>query len=180
MLPDLAQQLTLLEERKTDLLARIDALTEAERAAPILPGEWSPVQLVQHLVLVEENEDKEIEVAEARQAAGDPVPRRRGPSPFLMAGIAIMQAGIRVPVPETMVPREEGSLDALRERWAASRRALRARLEARDTETEREPLLLHPLAGALTPAEYLRFQDVHLMYHQRQYARMRRASQKAR
>jgi len=170
MLPDLARRFAQLEERKSVILSRVEAMTDAERAAPLGPGEWSPVQLVHHLVLAEEQGDREIAAA----TAGDL--RRRGrPSPFLLIGQVVMRLGIRVPVPETMVPQGDVPLDALKERWESSRRTLKERLEAIDPE--RDALSLHPIAGPLDAAEYLRFHDVHLLYHQRQFARMLGAAQ---
>lgn len=174
MLPDLARRFSLLEERKSDILARVDALSEEQRAAPVLPGEWSPVQLIHHLVLAEEQGGEQIAAA---SEAGER--HRRGrPSPFVLSAVAVMRLGIRVPVPDTMVPLGDVPLDALTERWAAARRALRARLEALDAQTQNDSISLHPLAGPIDAAEVLSLHEVHLLYHQRQFARQRRAARK--
>lgn len=180
MLPDLARRWEILEERRSDVLARVAALTPSQRDLRPGTNAWSPVELVHHLILAEEQMGAQVAAAAARAASGRPLRRRALPAPFLLTALAVLRLGIRVPVPDTMVPRDVVSLDVLTDRWEASRRALRERLDSLDAGTRRDPVSLHPLAGPLDAVELLRLIDVHLGYHQRQLAHLcgtvRRAS----
>lgn len=54
LLPELRALYNSMEERKTGMLARLEAIPPGERGKSRAKGEWSPRQVMEHLVVVEE------------------------------------------------------------------------------------------------------------------------------
>jgi hypothetical protein len=173
MIDDLKRRLGVIEARKNDVLARVGALAEAERTRRPSPGDWSPQEIVEHLVLYEELLAGWIAAA---GSAPEPKKRRGGlPALFVPVITRIMRWGVRIPTLPELLPRGEASLEELERRWAGVRAALTDRLGAIPPGAAGAPIALHPIAGPLDAVAVLRLADAHLVYHQRQIERRKKA-----
>ena len=172
MLPELRDGFESLQRRKADLIARVAALDPAERTAAPARGEWSPLQIVQHLLHVE-GLSAGPEVALPPDSAARPRP---GTGMLAKLLAASMRAAIRLPSPDAIaLPPDDGAdLDALDARWGARREDLRARLEA--VKDPDRMFARHPIAGPLSARQVLDLCDSHLVYHQKRFPKVGRSS----
>ena len=165
MLPELQTRFDTIETQKTEILRRVRALDDARLNAAPKPGEWSPREIVQHLVMAEESTVAQIAAAKTAQK-----PLKKWlmtPVPFV---IAILRAGIRVPAPASMMPVSSVTLEETIAVWDEQRTNLHAHL---DTVTDsRIPSALHPAFGPLDAVQLLDITDSHLTYHRKQLDRL--------
>lgn len=168
----LASRLDAMDARRDALLAGL-APRRPERLAFRAGGlGWNALDVVQHLVLVEEGV-----VGYARKkllAAPQPVPWNGRLK--LLALVALLRSPARVAAPAAQViPAETIPLDVLSARWRAAGTALRDVVLALPPERRRSLLFRHPIAGPLDPAGTLVFVDEHVRHHEAQLARIARA-----
>ena len=128
------------------------------------PGAWSPVQVVQHLVLVHEGAATIL----ARTAA--PVGESHRPSWWRPAMMQfVLRAGMRIKAPTARVlPVAAVPLGALAERWKAAQAWLRGELEGKGARWGNDGVFRHPLAGWLDASQTLDFLSDHIEHHRRQ------------
>jgi hypothetical protein len=159
----LLRRLDTIEKLRSGLLDELAELPPDALTATPIPGKWSILQIVEHLVLAE-------------QSAMSP-PTGKGPlrpatlKNHLRRGIVmfVLRYDIPVKVPtESMVPLGGRSLAELGSTWETQRMMLRALLLSMDAETRGKPLALHAIAGPLTAAQSLLMLEVHLRRHIRQ------------
>jgi hypothetical protein len=173
MLAELEAGFGRIEAKRAEVLGRVRALGEAERAAAPKPGEWSPLQLVSHLVLAEDLVAGQVAAAEA---AGGKPPQKKPLGRFLVRLLCgTMRAAIPVPAPPGMEPPPAPEpLDVLESRWEESRRALGGRLAALTAADLARPFALHPIVGPLDARQVLDMADAHLTYHLKRFPGARR------
>jgi uncharacterized damage-inducible protein DinB len=164
----LVSRLEAMDVRK-DALLRLLSDQPPDRLALRPPsGGWNALDVVQHLVLVEEG------------VLGYAGKKRQGPPqpvPFLDRGrlgllVAVLRSPLRfrAPAPQ-VVPAETLPLDGLRARWAEARRSLGAFVADLPDERLRALVFRHPIAGALDAAGTLTFLDEHVRHHEGQIRR---------
>jgi len=160
------------DAQKNEILARVGALSDTARNARPQPGEWSPHEIVAHLVVADELAASQITAAErAGGALGRPGIR----GALFVALIAPpMRAGRRLPAPDIVLPDVLAPLPfpVLAERWETARQAVRVRIAAVTPEGENEAVALHPYAGPLSARQFMVISNAHLTYHQKQIARL--------
>jgi uncharacterized damage-inducible protein DinB len=161
-----------LEGRRRELIAEVDRLTAEQLVFRPTPRSWSTLDVVEHLVKVEEGIASRIRPREPRSLAQT---ARVKASLGAMYLLAIAGRRIKVPV-EAILPLGGATLSDLVARWDDARDALGARLEALAPGDYARPMMRHPLLGLLTPAEGLAFLHWHMGHHRRQLGRIRRAS----
>jgi hypothetical protein len=156
-----------LERRRRELLAIVDALPAERLTFRPAPGRWSPLDIVEHLVKVEEaiaprvrpREPRGlVETAKVKAALG------------LLRVVFGLRARIKVPI-EAIMPLGGVTLRDLEGRWEAAGAVLRERLQGFGAGDWERPMMRHPLLGRLTPAEGLTFLRCHIDHHQRQMVR---------
>jgi uncharacterized damage-inducible protein DinB len=170
MLPGLARSLDRLERRRAALLASLASLTPEQLGHRPGPERWHTLDIVEHVVTVEER----ILGALAT---------RPGPLPFgarVQGGLRLtalrvyLRSGGRIQAPtRAILPQGGVSLDQLRERWDRTRAGYRTALESFDRTDLVRPMMKHPIIGKLTPLQTLNFLDSHLAHHARQIRRIR-------
>jgi uncharacterized damage-inducible protein DinB len=135
-------------------------------------GAWSVLDVVEHLVRVEEAILSRVrkraprtwrEAVRARLALG-----------LISAAFAVGRR-FRVPV-QTIVPLGGVTLMDLGGRWETVQAAMRRMLEDFGPADYNRPLMRHPILGLLTPVETLTFLVRHTAHHRRQIARIRRSA----
>jgi uncharacterized damage-inducible protein DinB len=162
--------LSRIESRRREVIAEADQLTAEQLTFRPTPNAWSALDVIEHLVKVEEGIASRVRPMEARglvEAAK--VKAALG----IMRVVFAVGGRIRVPV-QAVLPLGGVTLSDLVSRWEAAQVALRERLEGLDDRDWSRPMMRHPLIGRLTPSECLVFIHRHMGHHRRQIGRIRR------
>ena len=163
--------LTRVETRRRDIIAESDRRSAAQLTFRPAPGAWSTLDVIEHLVKVEEAIVSRIRPREPRSLR-----EAAKAKATLLAMRVVFGFRRRVKVPlQAVVPLGGATLHDLAERWEGAERALEARLEAFGPGDWSRPMMRHPVLGLLTPAEALTFLRCHMGHHRRQIARLERA-----
>lgn len=159
-----------LEEGREGVRTRVEGTAPERRVIRPTPTTWSMVDVVEHLVLVEDG----IRTALAK----DPTPDRprevrwgrwwRFPTMRL-----VLKTGIRISAPTpAILPAGERSYESLLVDWERSRALLRTWLEGFDRRILGDPRFRHPLVGWLTIPQGITFAADHLEHHLPQLDRL--------
>ena len=162
-----------MRDGKARTIERVARFSDAERGRPPVDGGWSALDVVEHLVLVEEGVTGAL--------AKEPSPERPrilgagGRVPFWVVRLILLTGirRIRVPV-DLVVPKGGVTWEALTGRWNDQR----ARLERWVTEAPEKilaaPRFKHPIGGWLDVRGALTFSADHLVNHLRQIGSIER------
>jgi hypothetical protein len=163
--------LDALDALRARLVARVTQLDAPDRARTAPGGGWTPVQVLQHLYLVEAGVLTQVEGATDARPRTPTIRHRVG----RLVVAFVLRFGIRVRMPTRRVsPEPPLSLDELDERWPPVSAALRAHLEAAGGASPGAPVMHHPVSGPLDAAATTRFLLGHMQHHERQLDRILR------
>ncbi|MBK8598348.1 MAG: DinB family protein [Holophagales bacterium] len=161
-----------LDDWKNALLATL-AGESAGRLAFRPDGKaWSALDVVHHLVLVEESITGYAR--KKLQAPPQPVSLLDRAKRTLLVGLMRLPVRVRAPLPQ-VVPGETLPLDVLSSRWTRARGDLRELVLSLPEERREALVFRHPVSGPLDPAGTLDFIDAHARHHEAQLRRIRRA-----
>jgi uncharacterized damage-inducible protein DinB len=160
---DLLARLDRIDGVRRALLADVEALPAPLRRAHPVPGKWSVLEILEHLVLAEEAVLRQFR---APAGAGGHSLRDRVMYRVVMF-VLRFDIPVRVPA-RAMVPGGGAELAELRERWDTNFQALREAVAAMGEEAPRRPVARHPVAGPMTAGQALAMLDVHVRRHGRQ------------
>ncbi len=161
-----------LDRWKSDFLGSLSASSPERLAFRANGVGWNALDVVQHLVLVEE-----AVLAYARKkllAPPQPVSIVDRGKLVLLVGILRSPIRFRAPVAQ-VVPSETLPLEVSADRWGQSRRDLRSLLLGLPEERRAALFFRHPAAGGLDPAGTLVFVHEHARHHETQVRRIGRA-----
>jgi uncharacterized damage-inducible protein DinB len=160
-----------IERHRHEVLADAGRVTGEQLTWRPGVGVWSVLDVVEHLVRVEEGIVSRVKKREPR-TMGETVRTRLA----LVLVWLTFRTGRRIKVPvEAIAPVGGVTLADLEGRWAAAQAGMRRTMEALQRQDYARPLMRHPLIGLLTPAETLSFIGRHIRHHRGQIARIRRA-----
>jgi DinB superfamily len=163
--------LARIETRRRELMAEADSLSAEQLTFRPAPNSWSALEVIEHLVKVEEAIASRIRPREAR---GLIETARTKAALGAMYVVFAVRGRAKVPV-QAILPLGGATLSDLASRWEAAQMALRERLEGFGPGDWSRPMMRHPMLGRLTPAEGLNFIHRHMGHHRRQIERIRRA-----
>jgi hypothetical protein len=158
-------------ERRRLLLDEVESLTPQRLVAKPLPGKWSILEIVEHLVLA----DRDV-----FQGLPDPaqlVDRKRELKDRVSYPITMFMLACHIPVKVAsprMMPRSQLSLVELRRDWEAVGQWLESYLDAIEPEALAKAVFAHPIAGPMTLQQCLHLGDLHLATHTRHIRRLER------
>ena len=166
----LENRLQTFDDTRRRLLDEMAALDPALLVAKPIPGKWSMIEIVEHLVLAERAVFKGLpdpsRLVENRRDLG-----HRGRYLLVMF---ILTSSIRVRVPSpAMVPRGDRGLAELRRLWDENQHWLRSCIAHLGPGAGRKAVFEHPIAGPLTVSQAVRMGQVHVDGHVRQVRRLR-------
>jgi hypothetical protein len=147
------------------LLEDLANLNEDQLKKKHRPGEWSILQIVQHLVLAERD------VMQYLPESKKLIHRKRGLRAriFYVVVLLILRWNIRVPVPSKgMVPDGNTSLSEVRQQWDENMRWFRGYLDSLGPEDLKRAVFSHPIAGPLTGPQAGTLAQYHFEAHLRQ------------
>ena len=168
MLPELNALCQSIEKRKAEMLAYFESLPDAERVKSPTTAEWSPLQVMDHVVIVEEwmaGPNAAVPPTDARVLMKGRL--------FMAFGGTVMRSALRVPTLPAAAPHDDLDFAAIKQRWDVSRTMLCPKLAAVTPGTRPLPIALHPVAGPLNAKQVLLLLDIHLAYHWRHFPRTR-------
>ncbi len=159
-----------IEAKKTAMLGRIAAWPAERLTYRPSPGEWSAIQVLDHLVKVETGV-----LAAVRR--GLEAPHRIGVRDrlgFLLVDV-VFRSRRRVKVPmsaKRVLPDHEADMTDLVQRWDASRLELGELLAHLSPEERRKGVFRHPVSGWMNVPQVLRFFSTHITHHEFQLDRL--------
>ena len=133
------------------------------------PDNWSIVEVIEHLVMVEEDFFNQLS---ANVPASTLDPESRTPEKYQTV-IKVMKRDVPVDVPDESVrPNGRLTLDELLSQWNEVRNNLQGLLAEITSKNKDDPVYRHPYGGPLDITETLNFIDVHFDNHRRQIDRI--------
>lgn len=167
----LENRLQAFDDRRCGVLDELEALDPALLVAKPIPGKWSMIEIVEHLVRAERAVFKGLpdpsRLVERNRDVGNRVRH--------VLVLFILTSGIPVRTPSpAMVPQGNHDLADLRRLWDESQRWLRSCIAHLGPEAGRKAVCEHPIAGPLTVSQAVRMGQVHVDGHVRQIRRLRR------
>jgi hypothetical protein len=170
MLRQLEHRIGRLEQQRAALLRELHGMRPARLAFHPAPASWSALDLVEHLVLVEEAVLRGIPDRPTTRSLADSA---RAAMVLPVLYLAFARGGrLRAPTRD-VVPVGGSSLAQLEARWTRARANLRAVLQLMGPEDLSRPFFRHPVIGWLTTLEGLGFLERHVGHHLRQVERIR-------
>ena len=158
-------RLRAFDAARCALLDELGSLEPAVLTAKPLPGKWSILEIVEHLVLAERAVFKGMP-APSRLEAGD---RWIGNHVRYLLVTFILKAGIPVRAPSRkMLPQGGRSFAELRRMWDENRAWLLSVLDGLGPEGLEKAVFEHPVAGPLTVEQSVRMVQVHFDGHVKQ------------
>ncbi len=170
MLPALRKPFDRMEAARFRILQLAESLSEPRAHVSPGPGEWSVVQVVEHMVTIDCMVLKLVQ----RQLAKDDL-RPAGLGTWMRAVLVTLALRYRKKIEAPAVlppPTGSRSLAEWRDEWEASRRQWRETLEGVPEKLRHRELFKHPLAGYLTLGQTLRFITEHTLHHVPQVQRL--------
>jgi hypothetical protein len=163
------KMLQAFDQRRCTLLDQVEALSAERLVARPIPGTWSILEIVEHLVLAER------EVLQNLAEPSELVARRRGLKAHLAYPMVmvVLKCGIPVKAPSPrMLPKGNTSLADLRRQWDESQRWFRSYVNALDREGFGRAVFAHPVAGPMNVGQTLHMGQLHVATHSRQIRRL--------
>lgn len=168
MLGELVPFHTSLEKRRLELIDYMDRLSEQERLRNPSSSELSPLQVLAHVVRVEETVVGPGTTPSQNSKVGV-----RGRI-FMFTMVNLMRPGFRIPTTPILHPENPYGYEELKRAWDVLRTELKSRVERVSLTSRDQPICDHMMAGPLTARMALDFLDVHLRYHWRNFPRSTR------
>lgn len=167
--------LTALDDRRAEFLEGLDSVPPAQRDRTPSTHAWSPLQIGEHLVLVEHGlariMARQIEKGEERKQIGEPSEKS------VEGLIRALRTPAKMKVPENVGvdPSGEMTMEALRTQWRDTGARWHEMANTLPPELADEALVMHAVGGPLTFSQTLRFLEAHIEHHLFQLARTVRA-----
>lgn len=167
--------LTALDNRRAEFLEGLGSVPSAQRDRAPSTHAWTPLQIGEHLYLVEHGlariMARQIEKGEDRRRVGEPSEKS------VEGLIRALRTPAKMKVPENVGvdPTGEMPMEALQTQWHATGARWHEIVDTLPPELADEALVIHAVGGPLTVAQTLRFLEAHIEHHLFQLARTVRA-----
>jgi hypothetical protein len=161
-------QLTTWADDRRRLLDEVERLEPERLTAKPLPGKWSILEIVEHLVVGDRD------VLQGLPNPSALVDQRRRLKDRVSYRMVMFVLACRIPVKASPRhhPRGQSSLPDLRRDWDEMRQWLRSYVERLDRGDPAKAVFGHPVAGPMTLQQTLDMGKLHLSTHTRQIRRL--------
>jgi uncharacterized damage-inducible protein DinB len=170
MLPALRKSFDRMEASRFRILQLAESLPAPRECVSPGPEEWSVVQVVEHMVIIDRMVLKFVQ----KQLPKDDL-RLAGIGTWIRSVLVTLALRYRrkIKAPAVLpVPTGSRSLAEWRDEWEACRRQWRETLESVPEKLRHRELFKHPLAGYLTLGQTLDFITEHTLHHVPQVKRL--------
>jgi DinB family protein len=151
------------------LLDEVERLEPERLTAKPLPGKWSILEILEHLVVG----DREVLQGLPEPSALVGRPRRLKDRVGYRMVMLVLTCHIPANVPSPRyLPRGQSSLPDLRRDWDEMQQWLRSYVERLDQGDPARAVFEHPIAGPMTMQQVLDMGKLHLARHTRQIRRL--------
>ena len=167
---ELRDKLEIYDHNRGALLRDLVGLSSEQLRRRPDPGNWSILEILQHMVL------SEREVLEFLPEPKDFTARKRTLRArlFYLIVLLVLKWSIPVPVPsDGMVPDGNTSLSQLIQQWDENISWLRGYLDSLRPEDLVHAVFRHPVAGPLTVTQAARMAKLHFDAHHRQIRKVK-------
>lgn len=167
--------LTALDNRRAEFIEGLDSVPPAQRDRAPSTHAWSPLQIGEHLYLVEHGlariMARQIEKGEDRRQIGEPSEKS------VEGLIRALRTPAKMKVPENVGVDPTGDLpmDDLEAQWRDVGAQWHEIADTLPPALTDEGLVMHAVGGPLTFSQTLRFLEAHIEHHLFQLARTVRA-----
>lgn len=165
----LGKTLQSMDQSRRALLDELARLSPEALVAKPLPGKWSILEIVEHLVLAER------EVLQNLPKPSEMVELRRSLKAHFTYPMVMMVLRCRIPVKAPsagMLPKGTRSLSALRQQWDESQHWLQSYVGGLGRDGLGRAVFQHPIAGPMNVTQAVRMGQVHVATHTRQIRRL--------
>lgn len=152
-----------IERKKVELLRYTDTLSAARLAQRPGKGEWSPLEVIEHLLIVEEM------IAQADRVSPGTVRVSVKSRIFMALAVGPMRPAFRMPTMPVLQPKVTGDYASLKARWSQARSRIAEIVRQAEGRPRDEAQILHPMAGAMSAEQAIDFLNVHLRYHAKHF-----------
>lgn len=135
------------------------------------PGQWSVVQIMQHLTYAEKGSARYIKY----KLENEKRLKKSGVNAWFRSFILdiIMVLPIRIKAPAILPPPENSlHFTEARNEWNAGRKSLKSVLDSMNTAQINSALFKHPIVGKMNIKQALRFMQQHFERHEKQIFRV--------
>ena len=165
MHPEIASRFEALEQRRALFTNRVRALSADKQKTHPGKGEFSPLEVLQHMALAEQ-----FDVELMRKRPPEQLKGRRAKTNFIYRNaISKMESGRRLPTMGSMVPRSSLNADEADQEWGGVRANIRQFLEKADSP---EAPVMKSILGTLSAADLLRLFEAHMHYHEARFPKV--------
>jgi hypothetical protein len=169
MIPNIQVQIEHLTRKRETLLEKLDALSAGELNFKAERDKWSAVEVVEHLVVVEDDLLHQLSRNLIKSILDD---KLRSIEKYKTV-IKVMERDIPVDVPDPRAePQGRVTLDKLLDQWEEIRKKLHQLLDGMNPEDKDRLVYSHPFAGPLDISETLHFFEAHFDGHMRHIDRI--------
>jgi hypothetical protein len=165
---ELIERLRAFDARRNALLDEMEALEPAKLLARPLPGKWTILEIVEHLVIAERVVFQDLPEPSRLKARK---PRLAQRVRYLIV-MFVLRTGIPVGVVSPAMIPVGRDLAELRRLWDENKTWLLACIESLGPEGIHRAVLRHPVAGPITIRQAAIMSRVHLERHIRQIRRL--------
>ena len=155
-----------IDTKKSEIIKRTLAINEADQNTPPVKGGWSPVQVVEHLIIFEE-----WLFAGRKKAVEAGASLKPGFKGKLFTSVVRLMIGTKArfgTMPE-FEPTGEIDLTKRMADWSALRQSISKELESIDSSQLQATFAIHPIAGPIDSQTTLELISLHLDYHLRNF-----------
>lgn len=152
-----------IERRKEELLRYTETLSPVRLAQRPDERQWSPLEVFEHLLIVEEM------IALAPRLAPGTARVSLKSRVFMTLAVGPMRPAVRMPTMPVLQPRVTGDYASLKARWNQARSGIAELVRRAEGRPRHEAQILHPMAGAMSVEQAIDFLNVHLRYHAKHF-----------
>lgn len=166
-----------IEKQRSEILADLDQLSEAQRQFKPTKDSWNTLQVCMHLIIAEENSlaymRKKVKGIDKLSSSGLWSKLRLSFLNSLVSTRMKFKAPKIVALSEDM---DVGSYEEVKSRWDNIRKELRYFVDKLDHKASKKMLFKHPMAGKFNVEQLLNFIFTHVQHHTYQIDRLKKHS----
>ena len=169
----LRKKFDTLEQSRSLFLSALNANSEKQLCFKPTAQSWSMLEVLHHLVLVEQKSLRFVETRGREMLASPPLGWQASVKSFMLTFFLRTPLKFKAPS-ERVLPSLGFSLGELSEQWLQTRHGFEQLLEKITIQSMHRPIYIHPFAGVFNISQMLLFVQEHFNHHLKQINRIRK------